>query len=143
MVPDAPRVDGGAPTVCTRPEGHTKRSNESASSIGMPQKTKLAAWRVTGNSTLQQEFQGKLLNYWWPIEAKERTRLTSLDGSDGVARDGKLIPFLVKCSYFLDFITSLFQEGLQYCSINLIRSAVSTAHLPVDGTPIGKHPPPW
>ena len=41
---------------------------------------------------------------------------------------------------FLDFTTSLFQKGFQYRSINLIRSAVSTTHLPVDGTLFGQHP---
>ena len=41
---------------------------------------------------------------------------------------------------FLDFIGSLFAEGLQYRSINGIRSAVSMTHDPIEGTPIGQHP---
>jgi len=78
-------------------------SNEPAPSIGM---LKLATWRVSDNSTQQQEFQRKLLNYCWPVGAKERTRLTSLNGSNRVAgvRDGKLIP---EVQPFLDFITSV------------------------------------
>ena len=62
---------------------------------------RLAAWRVSGSNIKQQEFQRKLLNYSWPVGAKERTQLTNLDGSDGVAgvRDGKLIPFLQECSH--------------------------------------------
>ena len=38
---------------------------------------------------------------------------------------------------FLDF---LFKEGLEYRSINVIRSAVSTTHVPLEGSPIGQHP---
>ena len=42
--------------------------------------------------------------------------------------------------HFLNLLTSLFQEGLQYCTINSIRSAVSSTHQPLDGAPIGQHP---
>jgi len=100
LVPDAPRVDGGVPTAFTRPDGHTERSNKPTSPIGMLQQVRLAAWRVSGNSTQQQEFQRKLLNYCWPVGAEVQTRLTNQDGSVGVAgvRDWKLIPFLVECS---------------------------------------------
>ena len=41
---------------------------------------------------------------------------------------------------FLEFITSLFKEGLEYRIINFIRSAVSSTHESVEGTPIGQHP---
>ena len=41
---------------------------------------------------------------------------------------------------FLDFIGSLFTEGLQFRSINAIRSAVSMTHNTIEGTPIGQHP---
>lgn len=41
---------------------------------------------------------------------------------------------------FVNFLGSLFNEGLQYRSINTIRSAVSVTHQYTDGSPIGKHP---
>ena len=41
---------------------------------------------------------------------------------------------------FLDYIGSLFAEGLQYRSINTIRSAVSMTHELIEGSPIGQHP---
>ena len=41
---------------------------------------------------------------------------------------------------FLDFIGDLFAEGLQYRTINSIRSAVSMTHNPIEGVPIGQHP---
>ena len=49
-------------------------------------------------------------------------------------------PISCEIQPFLDFITSLFQEGLQDCSINLICSTISTTHLLVDGVPVGQHP---
>ena len=42
---------------------------------------------------------------------------------------------------FLDSIGSLFADGLQYRSINTIRSAVSITHEPIKGSPISQHPP--
>ena len=41
---------------------------------------------------------------------------------------------------FLEFLTSLFQEGMQYHSVNTIRSAVSMTHEHIEGIPVGKHP---
>ena len=41
---------------------------------------------------------------------------------------------------FLDFLTGLYKEGLQYCSINAIRSAISMTHDHIEGIPIRKHP---
>ena len=41
---------------------------------------------------------------------------------------------------FLEFLTSLFQEGMQYRSVNTIRSAVSMTHVHIEGIPVGRHP---
>ena len=49
----------------------------------------------------------------------------------------------VSCSIqpFLDFLADLYHEqGLQYRSINLIRSAVSMTHKNIEAAPIGQHP---
>ena len=52
----------------------------------------------------------------------------------------KINPISAGIQPFLNFITSLFQEGLQYRTINTIRSAVSSTHNPIDGIPVGQHP---
>ncbi|XP_071804713.1 uncharacterized protein [Asterias amurensis] len=39
----------------------------------------------------------------------------------------------------LEFLHSLFQQGLQYRTINVYRSAISSAHVPVEGAPVGQH----
>jgi len=42
-------------------------------------------------------------------------------------------------SEVLDFLLSLFDKGLQYRTLNVYRSAISTTHLPVEGLPLGSH----
>ena len=51
--------------------------------------------------------------------------------------NGKLIPY----QPFLDFLADLYHgQGLQYHSINVIRSAVSMTHKNIESAPIGQHP---
>ena len=46
-------------------------------------------------------------------------------------------PVSADVQYFLEFLTSLYDQGLQHQSINTIRSAVSMTHKHVGGSPIG------
>lgn len=39
-----------------------------------------------------------------------------------------------------DFLAAQFEEGKQYRSLNCYRSALSSAHLPMEGFPVGQHP---
>ena len=52
----------------------------------------------------------------------------------------ELNPFSTDVRFFLDFLAELFEQGLQYRSINTVRSAVSMTHTKVEGVPIGQHP---
>ena len=49
-------------------------------------------------------------------------------------------PFSCDIRHFLDFLSELFEDGLQHRTINSIRSAVSMTHDQVEGVPIGQHP---
>ena len=40
----------------------------------------------------------------------------------------------------LEFLTDIFDKGLQYRTINTYHSAISMTHLPLDGSLIGSHP---
>ena len=51
-----------------------------------------------------------------------------------------LNPLSCSVHFFLDFLTELFDSGLQHRTINVIRSAVSMTHEHVEGVPIGQHP---
>ena len=49
-------------------------------------------------------------------------------------------PFVGSVSAIVNFLSSLFEEGLQHRTINTIRSAISATHDPIDGIPAGQHP---
>ena len=51
-----------------------------------------------------------------------------------------LNPLSCDIHFFLDFLAELFQQGLQYRTLNTIRSSVSMTHNQVEGVPIGQHP---
>ena len=99
----------------------------------------LVACRVSGSSMQQQEFQRKLQTSCWQVGARGQTPLTSLDGQSGAfgVVNGNWIPFHAESNHFL---ADLYEQGLQYHTINTIRSAVSMTHNTIGNTPIGQHP---
>jgi len=142
MVSDAARVNDRVSTTPTEAEGHTEGLQRPAPPTGMSQQTttsRLESLRRQHSTTGVSKETSELLLAGW----SKGTNTAYQSGwkrwsSWCERREIDSIRCGIQC--FLDFITSLFKEGLQYRSINLIRSAVSTTHLPVDGTPIGQHP---
>ena len=103
----------------------------------------LAAWKVSGKSTLQKVFQNGLRISCWQDGAKgpiQHTMLSAWNKWTGWCSSRQINPFSTDIQYFLDFLAELFEAGLQYRSINTVRSAVSMTHVKVEGTPIGQHP---
>ena len=49
-------------------------------------------------------------------------------------------PICAPLSEILNYLSTLFEKGLQYRAINSHRSAISAYHNYVDGKPVGKHP---
>ena len=49
-------------------------------------------------------------------------------------------PFKCSLSFILNFLASLFEQGLEYSTINTHRSAISAYHEPIEGFAVGKHP---
>ena len=49
-------------------------------------------------------------------------------------------PFSTDVQFFLDLLAELFEQELQYRSINTIRSAVLMTHNKIEGVLIGQHP---
>ena len=47
---------------------------------------------------------------------------------------------LAPVSEVLTFLAEQFAEGKQYRTINMLRSAISSAHVHLDSKPIGQHP---
>ena len=49
-------------------------------------------------------------------------------------------PFRYTLVNIVDYLTSLFEEGLKYSTIGVHRSAISAYHEKVDDMPVGQHP---
>ena len=52
----------------------------------------------------------------------------------------KIDPFCAPLSKIVNFLSALFDEGLQYLAVKAHRSAISACHNFLNGEPIGKHP---
>lgn len=51
-----------------------------------------------------------------------------------------LDPMVAGVIPILNYLAELASDGLAYRSINAVHSAISAAHCPVDGSPVGEHP---
>ena len=49
-------------------------------------------------------------------------------------------PTSTPISNILQFLAEQFDTGLQFCSVNALRSAISTMHTSIDGMTVGRHP---
>ena len=58
----------------------------------------------------------------------------------GWCAERKIDPFCSNINQILDFLSQLFQNGLQYRTINNYRSAISAFHDHIQGKPVGEHP---
>ena len=52
----------------------------------------------------------------------------------------KIDPISASLSNILSFLADCFDDGLQYRSINVLRSALSSTHPKIDGYAVGQHP---
>ena len=58
----------------------------------------------------------------------------------GWCAERKIDPFCSNLNQILEFFSQLFQNGLQYRTINNYRSAISAFHDHIQGKPVGEHP---
>ena len=49
-------------------------------------------------------------------------------------------PYRCDLTYIINFLAELFQQGMEYYTVNSYRSAISAYHEFIDGEPVGKHP---
>ena len=75
----------------------------------------------------------------WQTNATRPSRPNSGIGCLNVGVGSQYVGVSDRQLVVLDFLGSLFSEGLQYRSINTIRSAVSVTHPHISGSPIGQH----
>ena len=61
-------------------------------------------------------------------------------GLRGWCVSGQIDPISASLSNILSFLADCFDDGLQYRSINVLRSALSSTHPKIDGYAVGQHP---
>ena len=100
---------------------------------------RLAVWRISGNVIKQWEFQKKLSNSSAITSRAQPPKHTMFPGPSGVAgvRRGKVI---IPVSDVLIFLAEQSSQSKEYRYINVLRSAISSAHCHVDDKPVGQHP---
>ena len=54
--------------------------------------------------------------------------------------EGKINPVSAPLSKILEFLAKTFSDSLEYHSINVLHSATSSTHLPIDSFSVGQHP---
>jgi len=88
LLTDFPRVLPVDPALLTGPFGEPHPLMASG-------QLQLAAWKLSGIGSWQEEFQKKLPSYWPPDGARAPMIPTRVAGNDGIAGvlKGKLIPF--------------------------------------------------
>ena len=72
----------------------------------------------------------------------EQLGIMSQPGRSGICGvvAGGADPFKCPLNFVLDFLSELYEKGLQQRTIGVHRSAIYAYHCTVDGTPVGKHP---
>ena len=101
-------------------------------------KINLAIWPVSGNPSKSEGFLKGCPKYCFPpgdpLEKHYQSAWKSFDSwCFGKSED----PISCPVNIVLEFLTDLFDKGLQYRTINTYRSAISMTHLPLDGSLIG------
>ena len=132
LPPESPQTDGSAaePIQSTPPSDNPRLSKAS----------RLQSIREQHAATGISEKASELLLAGWSIG-------TNTAYQSGWARwsrwcgEREIDPVSCSIQPFLDFLVDLYHgQGLQYRSINLIRSAVSMTHNNIEAAPIGQHP---
>ena len=102
----------------------------------------LAAWRVSGKRTRTQAFQKKL-----PSSSSRVWRKGTRTAYDAAwnrwaswCNQREIDPVQATVADVTEFLTNLYEDGLQYSTINGYRSAISSIHPLMEGHSVGKHP---
>ena len=105
----------------------------------LEEKLFLTAWPVSGNVTRCKAFQRGLQSSSCSPGEITPIPLTIQPGVSGIAGvlNETIIPPL---SNVLQFLAEQFDTGLQYRTVNTLRSAISTTHPNIDGMAVGRHP---
>ena len=101
----------------------------------------LVGWVVSGDQSLQWDYQIKLRSSCSSLGAREQT--SSYDSAwkkwSGWCLEQSLDPFSAPLNAVLDFLSWMFYEGFQYRTINVHRSAISSILPHINNEPVGQN----
>lgn len=100
------------------------------------------AWKVSGVALKWKEFQAMLPSLSLRQEDQAPLLVTNRPGISGFSwcSREKIDPFQAPVNSILNYLSILFDEGLEYRTINCHCSAISAYHAIVDGKPVGQNP---
>ena len=130
---------GGLSPVSPKSQRSAAESTQSSSPLDnprLPATTRLQSIRKHHTASGVSEKASQLLLAGW----SKGTNTAYESGWGKWSCKRKVDPISCSIQPFLDFLTDLYDQGLQYRSINLIRSAVSMTHNNIEAAPIGQHP---
>jgi hypothetical protein len=102
----------------------------------------LGVFHISSNDIKQKAFRETLPNYssqQLDVPHK-KTYESSWKRWCSWCVSGQIDPISASLSNILSFLADCFDDGLQYRSINVLRSALSSTHPKIDGYAVGQHP---
>ena len=142
LVPSTPGDAGGISSTVTNIRVSTEGSIQQGSpltgkkAVAVSRLESLRRHQVTGG--ISGKASRLLLSGW--SKGTNATYQSGWSKWAGWCDSREIDPISCNVKYFLDFLTDLFEQGMQHRSINTIRSAVSMTHDNIEGIPIGQHP---
>ena len=133
---------GSKPSTNSNVQQHTPRSFRSLPPNGDPRAapvSRMEGLRKSHTAAGISERSSKLILSGWSKGTSSSYQSGWKKWSCWCSRR-EIDPFSCDIRHFLDFLSELFEDGLQHRTINSIRSAVSMTHDQVEGVPIGQHP---
>ena len=95
-------------------------------------------WGLSSNEGISGEAADIMCSSWWTSTSKSYSSCWNRWVSWCESR--KIDPVSASVADLVQFLTTLYKEGKQYCIINSFRSLISVPHCHIEGMPIGKHP---
>ncbi|XP_044149929.1 uncharacterized protein LOC122938468 [Bufo gargarizans] len=142
LVPDSPGTPGG----CTSPTPGSDGSPPGPSGCPtppagrrLPSTSGVPNLRTPGEVEGISEATRRLLDNAWAPGTRKSYR-AAWGSWVGWCMGRDLDPVSASVTHLLQFLTSLFEAGKAYRTINLFRSAISSTHQGFDGVPAGQHP---
>ena len=137
----AERLLGQKPSANTDVQQHTPGSFRSSTSNGDPRAapvSRMEGLRKNHRAAGISKRTSKLILSGW--RKGTSSYQSGLKKWSCWCNQKEIDPFSCDIKHFLDFLSELFEDGLQHQTINSIHSAVSMMHDRVEGVPIWQHP---